>query len=402
MSFKRFAGIGPVQMNAHAMLKACDCGTLSISVAERSPLGARAIRIRPDDSNGSAGELCAKLVRWLEGRPSVEAVMARPPNVYVRITTDALCSWVSESLSECGLQSGQEGEGLFAVVRFNEAEANSSMLDQFRRASVGRAIAAMIAARGCRVHIESASDGDKTTRGLGNQGESDGIEVDVWRGHAAQSDNHEIVRAPVAGVDLPHGPMRARHGGAVTVADLIRDIRKSQINGQQDVRNTDLNPTGEVHQDAVLAFVLFRTERTRRIQLDDAKLCGEVRNFEAIRSARRFIESCRENSAPENSEPAKGNCDQERIRELASEIDLLFCVMARAVSELEPAIIARYVRTLAQRVEAARPQMFPNHPLWSAAGNAIDIALAQIGIGICCEPNGFAPCEGAQTSGIAT
>jgi hypothetical protein len=314
-----FEGTGPVEAAAGALARACAGKEAAVSMAQRSPVGPRAVRVQPAEPDREA---CAALAACLDGEGWVETVVSRPKCVYVRVTTHALRTWVAEGLA--GRAGGSEGDGQKVEVAYPE-EGRS--LHRFRERAAGRSIAAMLRSRG--------------------------FEVAIGAREAGVSMNGKDV--PVGEVDVRHGPLRARHGGSVDADDVAAEL-------------------GGAHAEALLALVLLRTQRARRAQLDDDKLSREAAAFDALLAARRIADGAAGRAAP----PA-GDGDQ-AVRELAAELDQLPLTAARAAGALEPALVTRLAHSIAERSLAAEAFLPASDPLWSCAGEAIDVALTLAGV----------------------
>jgi hypothetical protein len=137
---------------------------------------------------------------------------------------------------------------------------------------------------------------------------------------------------------------------------------------------------GERYAEALLAFVLVRRPRASRVELDDETLKREANAFGSLLEAR-AIASTRA-AAPDaaGSGPAAGS--EPAVRELASELDLLPGTAARAAEAFEPALLIRFMRSLADRVHTAKTSLPAADGLWQTAGEALDVALSLAGVGV--------------------
>jgi hypothetical protein len=346
---QRCDGVGPVETRVVALLRDRAGGEFATSIAPRSPLGPRAVRVRLKGApNGSSPDAWRELARLLQEEPWVDAVAPRPQQLYVRVTSEALRSWVAAGLGGERPARGDEGAGRPVVVRLGGAVAPGT-LDAFRRAAVARSVAALLRSRGFQVETETTA------------GEAAPVVVIV--GEAPSPLGERVVHAQVGEVDVRHGALRARHGGSVSAGDVLGEIRDG------------LAPPGanEDYPDRLLAYLLLREPRARRVQLDDERLLREGVAFESVLEARAMAD------APGGDGMAADGADQ-AVRALAAELDLLPAVAARAASELEPALLIRFVRSVGDRSHAARAHLPPADPLWPAAGEAIDAALALAGL----------------------
>jgi hypothetical protein len=95
--------------------------------------------------------------------------------------------------------------------------------------------------------------------------------------------------------------------------------------------------------------------------------------------------------------PAAGDGSEPAARDLALELDLLPGAAARAAGALEPSLLIRFVRSVADRVHAAKTYLPAADGLWPAAGEAIDVALSLAGMevprgsGLATSPAGVEP-----------
>ncbi|ETX02038.1 MAG: hypothetical protein ETSY1_05055 [Candidatus Entotheonella factor] len=382
---EQYIGIGLVHARLLARLRDYDDSDFTISIAERSPLGPRAVRVRQTDAlDGSRGIDFRNLGSWLEGQVWVEAIAVRPSHIYVRIGTETLRSWVVSESADHRLARGQEGCGQTVVIRCAAPSALQRSLDWFREAAVSRAIVALFTSRGYNVMLAPV-DGSRGQLGHAMPSSHPGtgkVTAHMVVGSARLPDHGDIIRIPVGAVDVPHGPLRARYGGTVSADDLLVSIRNGSItefrlNGGRMV-SQDGN---DRYDEASLAFVLLRTPRARRIQLDNAKLLGEAAAFDSVLTARRFSHPGVGLAATADVVPQSSAGGSERaVHDLAIELDLLSTVAARAANDLEPALLARYMRSLADRAHLARAYLPSDDPLWSAVGKAIDRALTLVGI----------------------
>jgi hypothetical protein len=152
---------------------------------------------------------------------------------------------------------------------------------------------------------------------------------------------------------------------------------------------------GDRYAEALLAFALLRTPRTRRIQLADDTLEREASAFASLLEARAIAGA----AAPDGNGlgPAAGDGSEPPVRDLALELDLLPGAAARAAEALEPSLLIRFVRSVADRVHAAKTYLPAADGLWTAAGEAIDVAMSLAGVevprgtGLATSPAGVEP-----------
>lgn len=385
---EHYSGIGAVQSRVIALLRTYSEGNFAANVAERSPLGQRALRIRPPgDTDSVRAAACKQLSLWLADQPWVEAVIARAPHVYLRVRTETMCSWVTAAFSGHGPTLGQEGRDRVAVLQFVDSSAGSPRsLDEFRQAATGRAIASLLASRGYEVMVNPLPVPERAAIALkAAPPEASKVWLYIFSTTDSSSPNDgDLLQAQVGGVDVPHGRLRARHGGTVSAEDILGEIQERLLtefsNNPALVNSAALR---EQCAEMLLVFVLLRVERARRVQLDDAKLHGELTAFTSVLEARQFAAAVTSPfEAAGASVPPKLAGSDRAMRDLAVEIDLLPLVAARVVNELEPALITRYVRSLSERAHAARPYLPAADPLWLATNRALDTALSLIAINV--------------------
>jgi hypothetical protein len=340
----RYAGTGPVEFQVLAMLRDCAGDGFETSIAPRSPLGPRAVRVQLKDAPGRPSpEAWQALGSVLEDQWWVDAVAPRPRHLYLRVTTDALRTWVAAGSVPV---AGEEGAGRSIRVWLRERDPAS--LEGRRQAAVGRSVAALLASRG--------------------------FKTSVAVGAPPAPEGAHLVPVDLGEVDVRHGPLRARHGGSVNVDDVLGDV------------NDRLAPSpapagwGDLHAEALLTFVLLRTPRARRIQLDDETLKREAAAFASLLEARAIADT--RAAAPDGAGLGPATGSEPAARELASELDLLPGTAARAAEALEPALLIRFTRSVADRVHIAKTSLPAADGLWQAAGDSIDVALSLAGVGL--------------------
>jgi hypothetical protein len=353
---------GAVQAQVLALLNSYGEGDFTTTIAQRSPLGPRTVRVGAGEGRERASQVaCEDLARWLASQPAVDAVSARPPHVYVRVSTDALRAWVAGGFA---VTDSAEGADQLAVVRFAEPdETQPRSLDAFREAAMGRAVVALLGSRGFDLVIERVAAGALVEA----EPDAELAATRVVVGSAFPGGAEDLL-APVGGVDVRHGALRARHGGSVSAEDLLHDLRE-RMAGRFVRANAGTEPWRDAYAQALLTFALLRTPRAQRVQLDDDKLRREAGDFDAVLAARAL--------------PRTGVVDdvgEDAVREMAVELDLLPIVVGRAAQALEPTFLTRFARSLAERTRAARAYMPATDPLWPAVDEAIDLALSLAGI----------------------
>jgi hypothetical protein len=357
----RYAGTGPVESNVLALLQDCAGGEFEASIAPRSPLGPRAVRVQlreaPDAPSPEAWKALASVLKdqWW-----VDAVAPRAQHVYLRVTTGALRTWVAAGT---GPVMGDEGRGRSVRVWLRERDPGS--LGGRRQAAVGRSVAALLASRG--------------------------FETSVVTGRPAAPDGGQLVPVDLGEVDVRHGPLRARHGGSVNADDVLEEVR-GRLASAPGVAGS-----GDLHAEAMLAFVLLRTQRTRRVQLADETLEREASAFASLLEARAIAHTRAAEPDETGLGPVAGDGSEPAVRELATELDLLPGVAARAAETLEPALLIRFIRSVADRVQTAKTYLPATDALWPAAGEAIDVAMSLAGMevprgtGLATSPAGVEP-----------
>jgi hypothetical protein len=340
----RFEATGPVESRVLALLHECAGGEFETSIAPRSPLGPRVIRVQLREATAAASpEAWQALASVLEGQWWVDAVAPRARHLYVRVTTEALRGWVAAG---SGPVTGDEGAGRSVRVWIRARDPGS--LAGRRQAAVGRSLAALLSSRGFETSVVT---GEPAARGRGR-----------------------LVPVDLGEVDVQHGPLRARHGGSVTAADVLGEIR------DRLAPSPALAAEGDRYGEALLAFLLLRTPRTRRVQLADEILEREASAFASVLEA--WAIAGTRAAAPDGAGlgPVAGDGSEPAVRELATELDLLPGVAARAAEALEPGLLIRFVRSVADRVHAAKTYLPAADALWPAAGEAIDVALSLAGV----------------------
>jgi len=354
---------------------------ITTTIAERSPLGPRAVRLHVavnEPQRSSAA--CDALATWLKGQPWADGIVVRPPNVYVRIGTDALHHWVADEffdphvLYETHVDMDEHTTIIHLGILNNDRQMS---LDSFRRLTVGGSIAMLLTLMGHAVAIEPISHSDKETQAPPL------IDIEMMARIDAHQDNISTNRLKVAveGVDIRHGPLRARFGGGVSADDLMHSLMNHPLEWAQE---SDTTLVRHWYGQAALRFVMLRTERARRVQLDDVKWASEVASFDTVLAAWRIAWTHSEAGLTSSSQMAQTVMsvkENSALRDVAAELDQLAHVAVRATSELEPALLMRYLRALAECTHAAQPYIEPADPLWRAIHRAFDTALEWVGIG---------------------
>jgi len=237
------------------------------------------------------------------------------------------------------------------IVRLNSPlDPSAQSLDALRQVTMAEALATLLRSQGHDTSLEYAVTAHH-------------LEV-IFLADDNQPDT--VIPLTVGGVDVPAGPLRARYGGRLCADNLFVAAREliAQHHG-----NADRTDQCEDYSRAFVRFALVRTERSRRIQLDNLKLTSELATFDLVLSAL---------SMPQ-LEPRLAN-GEEGARELAMELDLLPAMAQRAVNELDPAPLTRSLRTLAERAWSARARLASADPLRRALSVALGEVLEITGI----------------------
>ncbi len=366
---REFRGRGPAQRRLLEWLRPrVDC-PLDAAVAQRSPAGPWVVKLH-------APNHVATCVDLLQAEPWVERVVARPQHLYVRVTTKRLCAWVVEGFAaDRRPVATDEGAGRSVLVRGVDVDALREIaaprpLRLFRETVIARSVAALLASRGYDVKLELLPPGGEAPTDAHGEcmytvvvGEEIAQLTEADRGE-------DVVRLPVGEVDVRHGPLRARNGGSVSADDVVAEIGRAAPGGEQEAR---------AYGEAVLALLLVATPRTRRIDLDDGAVRRETMTFAGLVDVLR-LSAGRDVTHAAGRRPEGG----EAVRNLAAELDLIATNVGRGTTALDPALVARSLRSIADRVEClCRAGATPSgDPLWSATRQATSSALALAGIDV--------------------
>jgi hypothetical protein len=398
-----FDGRGPAQRRLLEWLgsRVPDC-ELNSAVAQRSPAGPWAIKIHAPNRVPSCAEL-------LQPESWVERVAVRPQHLYVRLTTERLCEWVVEGFAPGGPDplTGSEGRGRSVLVRAVDVDALTAAgeprpLRLFRETAVARAVAALLRSRGFEVTLELLPPG-----GAGREtydeiwAAAPGAvthTVVVGGGVPAPSEverGDHVVHLPVGEVDVRHGPLRARNGGSVSADDVVAEV----VRGLSAERRAALESTAgdkggvNAYGEAVLALLLIATPRARRLQLDDAAVRREMETFgclaDAVDGGGARVAGGSSAAEPSSTadgvrrSAAKGGVE-EALRDLAAELDLIATNVGRGVGDLDPALVARSLRALAERCEQLlqADSGADAAPLWTAVRSAVPATLGLAALGV--------------------
>lgn len=291
---------------------------MSTALATRSTLGPGTIILRPagDPDEADLDDLAA----WLGDQPGLEQVARKKSDLHVRLELEALRSWFCDGWQE---EPRADGEPPNVSVAMSEPESPSS-LGSARRQCVGRAIAALL-----------------------------GEEVEV----------------EVAEVDTRHDRLRARHGGSVTLENLLADIRDDSILLEDRTRS-------EEYAQALVANLMTHVPRTRRLSVDNEIVGQKLTELDEILAAQALAEEKFEATSPHPFDlpPQAGD----RIRTLVGLLESAPSVRASARHHLDPAPVNRLLRLLAQAVDAARDDLPDGDPLWQASASTLEDALGVV------------------------
>lgn len=380
------AAVGPVQATVTG--RVADGAGINVvaSVAERSPLGPRALRVVPTETSiGAAPSTSQVLARWLSAQPWVDGVSVRPRHVYVRVGTDALVSWVTAGLGPERRAGGKHGDRRRrALVRLAADASPIRMLDQFRARAVAGVLAAVLEWGGFTiVGSDDGIDGAPLAVLVGGDSATPG-----WRW------------AGVGAVDVRQGSLSARHGGTVVPADLVDDAAAWTVAGARGSRATGGGAMPSRREaEAAVAFTLLRTGRGRRLQLDDARLRADVAAFTAIVDVRRAADALVDASGRPWASGRSAAADR-ALRDLALELEMTPSTVARATADLDPAAVIRFVRSLANRMQAAAPHLPGGDPLWGVARSVLDTGLGVLDAAVASGLSGGDALLGTEASGM--
>jgi hypothetical protein len=385
-----FDGRGPAQRRLLEWLgeRVPDC-EFDVAVAQRSPAGPWALKLHAPNRVPTCAEL-------LQAEPWIERVAVRPQHLYVRIGCERLCEWVAEgfgsslsasapgrhagSRAACSTPAaGEEGVGRTVLVRAVDAEARERAelprsLSLFRETAVARSAVALLRARGFDVDLELLPPSRETYEELwadapGSVTHTLVVGQAVPMPTECERGDH-VVHLAVGEVDVRHGPLRARHGGSVSADDAIAEVAR-MLRGREP-------ETSEAYGAAVLALLLIATPRARRVQFDDAALAREATTLASL------IDGIGDRGSVATQDDDARAASVEDIRELAAELDLLPTNASRATAALEPALIARSLRAIAesrQLVAGADCSSAGTAPLVDAMARAVATAFELAGLG---------------------
>jgi hypothetical protein len=288
---------------------------MSTGLATRSTLGPGTIILRPagDQDEAELDDLAA----WLGDQPGLEQVARKKSHLHVRLELETLRGWFCDGWQE---EPRANGESPNVSVAMPEPESPCS-LSSARRQCVGRAIAVLL---------------------------GEGVEVEV------------------AEVDTRHDRLRARHGGSVTLENLLADIRDDSILLEDRTRS-------EEYAQALVAYLMTHVPRTRRLGVDNEIVGQKLTELDEILAAQALAEEKFEATSPHPLDLAPQA--EDRIRTLVGLLESAASVKASARHHLDPAPINRLLRLLAQTVDAARDDLPDGDPLWQASASTLEEAM---------------------------
>jgi len=334
---------GPVQRRLLQLLGERSPGLeMKTSLATRSTLGPGTIALRPL-SEAEDSEL-DDLAAWLGAQPGVEQVARKQSQLHVRLALDVLRVWFCD-----GWQEELPGERRAVSVAIPEA-ASPCSLGAARKASVAGSIAALL---GDRHEVEVIASADEH----------------VWVDGAGGSPEPGPQRVDVAEVDLRHDRLRARHGGAVTLEDLLDDIRDDFIALEGRKRSDGF-------AEALVSCLTTQVPRRRRLGVDNEGVSQKLSELDEIEAARALAEEKGESVSPEIFDLSPQA--EDRIRTLIRLLEAALSARSAARTQLDPAPVSRLLRPLAQAIEAAREDLRDGDPLWPAAAAILEGALASV------------------------
>lgn len=288
---------------------------MSTGLATRSTLGPGTIILRP--AGGSDEAELDDLAAWLGDQPGLEQVARKKSHLHVRLELEALRSWFCDGWQEEPRANG--GQPTVSVA-MPEAESPGS-LGSARRQCVGRAIADLL-----------------------------GEEVEV----------------EVAEVDTRHDRLRARHGGSVTLENLLADIRDDSILLEDRTRS-------EEYAEALVSYLMTHVPRKRRLSVDNEIVGQKLTELDEILAAQALAEAKFEALSPHPFDlPPQA---EDRIRTLVGLLESAASARASARHQLDPAPVNRLLRLLAQAVDAARDDLPDGDPVWLASARTLEDAL---------------------------
>ncbi len=318
---------------------------VATGIADRSTLGPCTLILRPE--NGHEVDLDG-LATWLGQQQGVDLVASKTSHLHVRVQTEALRTWFFEGSQEAAAAAAPT---LQPVTIAAPAADSPSSLDWSRKAVVARSVAALLEDQGQVVSFEASADEHvwlRPTEPSSAPGEAGPLRLDV------------------AQVDARHDRLRARHGGTLTLEDLRTDIREDAITLEGRERD-------DRYADALVSYLMTQAPRERRLGLDHEKVGqkqAELDEVLAVRGVARAKSEAEAAGAPGLSEAAES-----AVQALIGQLEAATAVTARATRFLDPAPANRFLRSLAQAMQAAEDELPSGDPLWAASLEAFESAL---------------------------
>lgn len=341
---------GPIAARVRQELANAGIEADEVAVAERSPYGQRALRVRFGRDRDGAARLAAER---LAAMPWVGDVAAIPPNVYLKLPAIIMREWSSAA------SMGRRQQPRRLTIRHADPETLASEpLDVLRHVCTARSIAALLRSVGCDVSHEILPL--KSSNAFFAHSE---VRVRLWTGEASECETS----VSVAGVDLPQGKLRARSGGVLQVGDLLRELDGGQ--------------SGEALVLALAAFLMLSSPRTVRLKLDEAKLVAEVRDWQAIIAAADIRQRGTKSLAASN---------EAQVANILLALDGSAAAARKALSELDPYYLIRHLRGLALSADA---HLAASDPLRQRVAVALREGFANVALENAFDVNTADACE---------
>jgi hypothetical protein len=352
---------GPIQRRLLALIEeGAGRWSFATGLAARSSLGPCILTLRQESPGEPDGSL-AEAERWLAAQPEVEEVAAKNAHLHVRVTTAVLRSWLSDAYAD---SRGATTEARVSTQVAVPREGRPCSLSCFRRIAVGYAVGPALSANGVEATVTSY-DGD-----------------DVRVAAAAPTDAAGGERmVEVAQVDARHDRLRARHGGVVTLEDLLDDLEGDAAAQRR----------GEGYPRALLHFLMTGVPRQKRMPLDDQGFRRRQAELDEVLAARELARAG--GSAAGAGSPSPAAEDDDCVRELIAGVESVDGMVGRTAHQLDPAPLNRLAGILARAVAGAESALPAGDPLWAASATALDRVLRVL--------NADVPDRGAKTTVLA-
>jgi hypothetical protein len=333
---------GPIQRRLLALLEEGSGRSFVTGLAARSSLGPCILTVRQASPGDPEGGL-AEAERWLAGRSEVEEVAAKNAHLHVRVSTAALRSWLCEAYADSGVATSEAQVSTRVAV---PREHHPCSLSCFRRIAVGNAVVPALSANGVAATVTSYDGED--------------VRVAATRPADVASDERMI---EVAQVDARHDRLRARHGGVVTVDDLVDDLE----------RNAAVKQWGDGYPRALLHFLMTGVPRQQRLPLDDQGFRRRQSQLDEILAARELASAG--GTAAVSDSPPPAAQEDDCVRELIARVESVDGMVGRTAHQLDPAPLNRLAGFLARAVAGAESALPAGDPLWAASATALDRVL---------------------------